>query len=597
MIKKLKELSETEIVLLLFIFSLGLRLIYMNPGLFELDSIGVATSVEETFKTGVLHGIFNGRYGGVIVNVIIYAPYHLITGVESAEKSVIFTDMLFASFSMAILFLFIQKLFNTKSISLIAALLFSVSPIFLSVTTYGNSIGIEVFFILASFYLMACFQKQNSRLHLVLSSFSIAFAIMVRESALVFVPLYFLFYINPIIKNDINFISLNKEVLKIRNLISVFLPFLLLFGIYTYYVFYNVLYKTLFVQDDGSGAIAVFMGIFSPYLYKPIGDLYFDLSIIGIVFVIGGLIVSISSIENKFYFIFLLLWSGVFFYFGNISTYSPYYLAIVSVPFYIFIAIFLNSLYRTNRYLGIICSSLLILVLFIQIQPILDYRHSFSGEKEYALWVKEQIPPNSRVIVMNDAGFFTYYAKLKTISHPIGDQEQTEVWVKEVDSLLKNGTNIYIVSSGFSYDPDKIFVNALYQNFDLENVGTHIYEDYHKATIIDGRYEARLMKVNRIITQEELISDNIKYKWNFSRDGNRVFLEFTNAENTPLKNTKMKIEVIMEGERFYSEALIGDINPGETKEIEIPNDIEPAKIIMWNQDLNSWMAIYRRQIT
>ena len=590
---RIRKISEIEIILFLFIFSLSLRLIYMNQGLFEADSIGAASAIEETFKTGTLHGLFNGRYGTVIVNIITYIPYHLITGIESAEKSLIFTEILFASLGVTILYLFILKLFNNRSISLIAALLFSISPIFLSVTTYGNSIGIEIFFILASFYLLACFHNKNSQIHLILSSLSIAFSVMVRESAMVFVPLYFLFYINPVIKNDNNFVSLNQDVFKIRNLTSVLFPFLLIFGVYTYFVFYNILYKTLFIPDDGGESIVVFMGIFSPVLNISIKDLYFDLSILGIIFAIGGLIISIDSFENKFYFIFFLLWSGMFFYFGNTSTYSPYYLAIVSVPFYIFISIFLNALYKTNRLFGIISLSLLIFILFSQIQPILDYRHKFSGEKEFALWVKDKIPPNSRVVAMNDNAFFNYYAKLETLSHPIGDPERTETWVKEINLLLKNGTNIYIATSGFNYDDKQIFRNALYQNFDIEYVGSHIIEDYHKATIMDKRYESTLLKINKIITPEELLNENIVYRWNFTNKGDRVFFEFTNTEKTSLNNTKLKVETIINGEPYSSEAFIGDINPGETKKIEIPNYENLTKIMIWIKDLKSWLIVYR----
>lgn len=596
-IKKIKKISEIEVIILLFIFSLGLRLMYMNPGLFEGDSVGVASAVEETFKTGILHGIFNGRYGSVIVNLITYTPYHLITGIESAEKSILFTEILFASFSVIILFLFILKIFNNKSIALVAALLFSISPIFLSVTTYGNAIGIEIFFILTSFYLLSSFHKNNSQLHLALSSFSIAFSVMVRESALIFVPFYFLLYVNPIIKINRDFISLDREVLKIKNLISVFFPFLLTFGIYTYYVFYQILYKTLFVPDDGSGSIVSFMGIFSPILHISIKDLSFNLTIIGAVFVIGGIIIFIDSFENKFYFIFFLLWAGLFFYFGNTNTYSPYYLAIVSIPFYLFISIYLNALYNINRPIGIICLLFLIFILFSQIQPILDYRHKFSGEKEFALWVKSEIPPNSAVIVMNDAAFFGYYANLKTLSHPIGDPERTKTWVKEINLLLKNDTNIYIVDSAFSYDPGLIFMNALYQNFDIESVGSHIIEDYHKATIMDNRYTSFLMKVNRVITPEELLNENIVYKTHFTNKGNRVFFEFTNTDKTPLKNTKLKIEKMRNGNYFFNVEPLGDINSGQTTEIEItPNYPNPTKIMIWNEDLKSWMIIYRGHI-
>lgn len=592
-LEKIIKSFEIEIIsFLIFIFSISLRLRYMNPGLFEVDSIGAVYAIEETFKTGTLQGLFNGRYGTVIVNIITYTPYHLITGIESAEKSLIFTEILLASLGAVVLFLFVQKLFDDKSISLVAAVLFSVSPIFLSVTTYGNSIGTEIFFILTSFYLLACFHKNNSQFHLILSSFSIAFSVMVRESAMIFVPLYFLFYINPIIKVNRNFISLNRDVLKIRNLASVLFPFLLTFGIYTYYVFYNVLFKTLFTKDDGSGAIATFMGVFSPVLNVSTNDLYFDLSILGIIFAVGGLIIFIDSFENKFYFIFLLLWSGTFFYFGNIDVYSPYYLAIVSVPFFIFISIFISALYKTNKLFGIIPSLLLIFILFSQIQPILDYRHNFSGEKEYALWVEKQVPPNSKVIAANDNGFFNYYTKLGTLSHPIGDSEETKTWVKETNLLLKNGTNIYITTSGFSYDPGNIFQNALYQNFDIEYIGSHTTEDYHKATIKDSRYKSNLWKINKILTQEEILNMNITYKWNFTNNGDRIFLEFTNTEKTSLNDTKLKFETLVDGIPSSSETVIGDINPGETKKIEMPSN-SPTKIMIWIKDLKSWMILYQ----
>lgn len=596
--QKLRQNYKIESILFLFIFSLSLRLIYMNPGLFHADSVGLAYAVEETFKTGILHGLFNGRYGQVIVNLMTYIPYNLITGIESSEKSILFTEILFASFSIIILFLFIQKIFKDQSISLVTALLFSISPIFLSATTYGNSIGIEIFFILTSFYLLVSFHENNSQFHLALSSISIAFSVMVRESALLFIPLYFLLYINPVIRNNSNFISLDQKVLKIGNLISIFIPFLMVFGVYTYYFFHNVLYKTLFIPDDGSGSIVSFMGIFSPILHYSINDLYFNLSILGVFFAIGGIIIFIKLFENKFYFIFFLLWSAMFFYFGNTSTYNSYYLATVSIPFYLFISINLNSLYKANRFHGIICSLLLIFILFSQIQPILDYRHKFSGEKEYALWIKNEIPPNSQVIVMNDAPFLHYYANLSTLYHPIGDPERTKKWVEEINSLLKNDTNIYIVDSGFSYDPGLIFWNALIQNFDIEIVGSHICEDYHKATIRDNRYISNLLKVNRIMIPEELLNENVASKWNFTNKGGRFFLSFTNTEETPLKNTELKIDTVIEGAYFNRVYLLGDINPSETKEIEInPNYLPPIKILIRHEGSESWIIVYRGYTT
>jgi|SRR3972149_3418606 len=597
------EIRNEIIILFLFIISLGLRLIYMNPGLFESDSVGVAIAVEETYKTGNMRGTFNGRYGSTIINLLTYIPYHLITGIESAEKTIILTEIFFASFSVIILFLFLQRIFDNKFISLIAALLFSISPIFLSVTTYGNAIGLEIFFILASFYMLADFHKTNSRIRLAMSSSFIAFSVMIRESALIFIPFYFLFYLNPVIKNSFTkdngkFISFNQEVFKSRNLIAAFIPFLLIFGAYVYYFFYNILYKTLFIPDDGSGKIVEFLGFFSIVFEKSIKDLIFDLNILGIVLFIGGLIIFWKSFENKFYFIFFLLWAGLFLYFGNTSTYSPYYLAIISIPFFVFISVFLNYLYKENRILGIICIAFIIFLLFAQIRPILDYRHKFSGEKEYALWVKDQVPSDSKVIVMNDDVFFNYYGHLDTLGHPIGDPEATNTLMKDINSLLKNGTNMYIVDSAYSYDPGRIFLIALYQNFDIEGVGMHMVEDYHKATILDTRYNEGLYKINKVITPEELLEKNIVYKANISRKGFGIYFDFTNTDKTPLRNSSIKVEAIIGNDYFTSLDFIGDINPGETKELMLNQRLAtPIKIMVWNEDLNSWMIVYRGQAT
>jgi hypothetical protein len=81
------------------------------------------------------------------------------------------------------------------------------------------------------------------------------------------------------------------------------------------------------------------------------------------------------------------------------------------------------------------------------------------------------------------------------MGHPIGNAEKMENWVKRLKKIHDEGRPIYIVESGFSYDPFGIFLEGLTENFNLEEVGSHPIEDYHKSTITFNRYESRLIRV------------------------------------------------------------------------------------------------------
>ena len=44
----------------------------------------------------------------------------------------------------------------------------------------------------------------------------------------------------------------------------------------------------------------------------------------------------------------------------------------------------------------------------------MEYRSRVSGPKDYALWLKEQVPPDALIIVTDDSVFVRYYAGLRT---------------------------------------------------------------------------------------------------------------------------------------------------------------------------------------
>jgi hypothetical protein len=466
----LKKIPQKHLLLFLLVFSLGIRLLYLNDGLFHHDSVRLAQAVEESYETRSLKGQINGRYGSVLVNLLVYAPLRFLKLVSNAEKTVILTNALFASLSVLLLYLFLVKIFENTFIPFSTALLFSVSPVFLSISTRGKPHGIETFFILASFLFVASFHKKKRPILLALSSFAIAFSVLVRESAIIFIPLYIFFYLKPEIRSG--GLSLKKGVLEKRNIFALVLPLVIVLGLGMYYYLYDVLYKTLFQRSTG---IVSFEGVYSESLPYAIADLNFNL--------------------NKFYLLFFIIWASTLFYFGNTTGYAPRFLATVSIPFFLFIALTLNWIYEKNRPAGTVLLIFLALSMFIRIHPIIEYRHGFSGEKEYALWLREQVPPDSLIIALDDLPFIEYYSGLWAEDRPIGDLEEIENWVERIKGLLENGTPIYMVESAFFYDPEGVFRDTVFQNFHITVVGYHPNEDYHKATISFNKYEAGLYRV------------------------------------------------------------------------------------------------------
>jgi hypothetical protein len=248
-------------------------------------------------------------------------------------------------------------------------------------------------------------------------------------------------------------------------------------GLGMYYYLYDVLYKTLFQRSTG---IVSFEGVYSESLPYAIADLNFNLGFVGLLMALFGVLVFYKKFENKFYLLFFIIWASTLFYFGNTTGYAPRFLATVSIPFFLFIALTLNWIYEKNRPAGTV---------------LLIYRHGFSGEKEYALWLREQVPPDSLIIALDDLPFIEYYSGLWAEDRPIGDLEEIENWVERIKGLLENGTPIYMVESAFFYDPEGVFRDTVFQNFHITVVGYHPNEDYHKATISFNKYEAGLYRV------------------------------------------------------------------------------------------------------
>lgn len=481
--------------LLFFLFCINLfaGLFFINDGIFHYDAIVLANAVEKTYETGELHGQVNGRYGSVILNSAVYFPFYISGyGIDFPTR---FASLFYHSLAIVFLFLFLYEFLDDRALAFFASLLFSFVPVFFSPNTYGKEHGAALFILLLSFYLLIKGIKKNSWPVLGLSSIFFVFSISVRESMIVFIPLYLLLYIKPVISISPFIVVIRRDTFSKKNLATVFLLFLGGFLLLLKAGFFMVLFRTLSVQGTD---VVSFLGLFSPILSRAIHDIWISLPKgLLMFFLIGTVAATAVSIKSGDLFsaIFLALWLLLLFYFGNTNGYAARHLDAVLVPLVVFSAYPLVWLYRKNKFIGILTLLYFMSSMLIFMYPVLSFRHSYNGEKEFALFVRNSTEEDSLIITMDDSPFIQFYGRRKTLGHPIGDQQKTDEWINELKTKLKNGVPVYLSESGLSYDFGQIVQKAVLENFHLSFVGSKLTEDYHHNEIRLGKYEQKLFKL------------------------------------------------------------------------------------------------------
>ncbi|MDD5155283.1 MAG: hypothetical protein PHF11_02220 [Candidatus Omnitrophica bacterium] len=477
------------IIIFLFLFNLIIGMSFINEGLFHFDSVILAQATENTYKTGILQPALKGRYGSVIINSIVYLPFFLLG--QTADFATRFSSLLFHSLSVVALFLFIRELFNDSFQAFCASLLLSLTPFYLSPNTYGKEHGASIFFLIFSFYLLYRGMGKKSYILVGLSSCLFAFSITIRESMLTGIPLFFLLYLKPDISVRPFRIVFSKERINFKSLLWVILPFSFIFLLAFFpYLKYEI-YRALYIKDNVS---AYFLGLFSPVFKLALRDI--NLSITPFIFVLFFIGLFRMALDKKLFFtLFFLLWFMLLFYFGNLSSYEARYLDMVAIPVYVFVSYALSRLYRRYRILTPAILICFVLYMFVRAYPLLEFRHRFNGEKQFALYIKGKTEDNAVIIAMDDAPFIEYYGGRKVIGCPIGDAGATEGFIKTVKGLLKDKKPVYLIESGLQYDFSGVVKKSIIDNFAINYAGEGLAEDYHKCNLGFNTYCHKFFKL------------------------------------------------------------------------------------------------------
>ena len=472
----------------LFLFSFLLRLSLISKGPYHLDCLNLAVLAERTLETGSLQNQFGSGYP---LTVLFGALFIFVSRIFSQNDPVFAVNLMsvvFSSLAIPALYAVSNKLFGRLA-AFLSSILFSVSPIFLGISVYGKSHTPSIFFLLTGLYFLLSFLETHDRKLLLISGVFIGSmgAARLQDMILMTVPISFLciFGTTAVQSRPL------KE--KFENLFIFWVTaFVIVAGFHLPYLIQkdHVHYLdnlSIFWQQ---GAAINFRGFFSQSLIASFVFLLINFTEAGLMIAVIGL--SFMAQKSRRLLIFLLLLIGLpLLFYGNLYSSVPRFFAFILPPFilaqgYLFArSVKINATFRVIS-LAVYCTILYLMFTFIF--PLVYARHAYALLPDYAKWVSEKIEKNAYFITTDDRPFYIHYGQFNFLFRPIDSfhLEDTVLadFKREIDELLDNDIPVYTTSVGlFAYDPRRKYSSLIMNNYDLEIVGTKLFEDWHRGVL------------------------------------------------------------------------------------------------------------------
>jgi len=496
-----ERIPSSKILLLVGIFAIAAipRFAFISKGPFHYDTLDYVIAGKKTLETGSLHYAHGVGYP---LTVILSAFSQLIFGFFLADgiKAVLIITVIGASLATLAFFIFVDFLFKNKKIALFSALIFSFFPPFFSVTTYGRlDHAFALLFVISSFYFLFRHLRAKNVKYLVYSSVFLGLAVCTRFSTLWTVFPYLFVYVSWNSRLKKNKLIVFKNAFTIDKFVFSVFP-----AILTVTAFYLPMFLnsgiSRFIEVISNPYQAKWMGLFTPLLTLSISWMVKSLTYLGIALGILGIYFIFK--EKKFICFFSVVWVILLtLYFGNLSSVSPRYLILPSLPLFFVIGFSIHKIEQFRKYLGLTILAILIFWTVYPIYPILEFRHSHNMQKEFAMYLKNITEENAIILAKDEGIFLRYY--LESTNRSITsfpstcNQVKMDEFFERMDSWLGENRSVYIIETGFAYDPCGLFLNTLLQNYNLTLVGKHLNEDWHHKSISPGLFEERVFKITK----------------------------------------------------------------------------------------------------
>jgi len=480
----MKSLKAHLTPFLLFLISLVLRISLISKGPYHGDCLALAIAAQKTVTTSKFHFIHAHGYP---LTSMIGALFVFVTNLFSIKNpvwAVNFMSVLFSSLCIPIFYYFAKKLLNPTA-ALSGAILFSLSPIFLGNSLYGNSHPINIFFNLLGFSLLLTHFKTTEKNLILFSGISFGLAAAARiQDTLVIVPAILIFIftnVRPLPNTTSQKTKTFIHVALIAALTTIFF--------YCPLLFEKLSNKGSISNSFASYVLAFWNGISLPYLKIFTTYLLTNFSLGGFILIFPSFFMLAN--EKPKTSLFILAWILVpFLLFSTFNTTIARYFIIVILPLYILQGFLFGEFFKKNRYFkysSIIVFLLISLLPLLETYPVFKTRNQHAYLPEYAEWIGRQTEKHAVIIPADEGTFVEYYGKRKCLRRPRGFYikiSEAKAFKNKLDNLLDKDIPVYITGSGlYSYNFRKWFSNFIQKNYRLELRGSRLAEDWHGGVL------------------------------------------------------------------------------------------------------------------
>jgi len=480
--------SHWTIPLLLFIFSLALRLHLISKGPYHIDAFHIAMKSNMMLETGILQNLFGFGYPLTLILGSLFIYIAKFFNIHDPVIAVNFMSVLLSSLCIPIFYYINKKMFSS-SCACFSAIILATTPIFLGISTYAKSHAPSLFFLLLGIFYILNYAQEKKLHQFILAIIFIGFlgATRLQDMILTAIPVSFLFCF-----------TTNNQKFPLRKTITQMITFWILAGCITilFHLPYFLSEKTNNYQQQlnfffSLGLFKNFRGFFSVSLTHCFTYLKETFTPAGLTVALLGILYLIKTGWRNF--IFIWLWILIpFSFYGNLHTTAPRFLTIVlpaiitaqgylysqflkfSKPFhYIAISLFLFSTFSS----------------FYSIYPKLKFRHDHALVIEYSQWINSQTEENAYIICSDESSLLQHYSKRKAMKrlyahkNLILSKEEFLEYKKYLDQVLAENIPVYITYVGlFGYDYKNQFSTFMKANYDFKFIGTHSYESWHRGS-------------------------------------------------------------------------------------------------------------------
>ncbi|MCK5014714.1 MAG: glycosyltransferase family 39 protein [Candidatus Omnitrophica bacterium] len=495
------------IPLILFIVSFFLRISLISKGPYHSDCLYLALQSQEILTTHQIHYLHGLGFPLTALMGACFIWLSRLFSVNDPVLAVNFMNVLFGSLSVVVLYLCVEQIFDKKT-ALFSGVILSLNPLFLALSTFGNSHILSVFFFLASLYSLLNYLKNPSRHKLILSGICLGLfgATRLQDLMAMAIPFCFLLWFPPHqLRRSEGPANRSWTILPELSILSVLCCIttcLFYFpswikgasSIVSYSIFDSVTRHFLDYLTHPSLSLILerfftFFASFSPLEWLAI---------------IAGLIYLLKS-DTKL-FSFLAIWIFTFFiFFGNLIFSINRHFTLVLIPVIIAESYFLSHLpkkkFLPRRIVTFTFTFVLVLNL-LRFYPTIYFRHKHALLPDFFTWVSRKTEPNAYIIERDHSLFIHYYAKRTPLAPKIKLYTQGHDILKEfkgkIDALLNQEIPVYITKYGILYRPKHKFRKFMIQHYAFDYVGTKTVEDWHKGCLKQVLVNNDLLRIRKL---------------------------------------------------------------------------------------------------